>query len=455
MKGTHWALALLAIVAIFAISSYRSPVPAVSGLHMMVGMCDPNDPNQWAYYGTVYKIIIASATLDKPSYLPGEEVKLTGQVGLGFSDVYYNATCGTYESTGYEVVDPAAEGVTVTVTGLLSGTFSVDSNGAFVGAAKLHDETPAGTYQLTVTATHPRSGESASRNVQFTVGAYTPTLSVSPGACDVPFLAPGCQITVTGTGWVSDKPVTITFMGQTQTANGPSPSAAFTIPTTAPEGPANIAATQGSLQTSPQSIDVQWRPLTLTLFISSNANPEWVQGSVVVIDGQVTTTGGYYVPGATVHVTGGFWESGYTGTYETDSAGNIRFGHRIPDDAKPGPGYEFKATATRDGGYKTSNTATESFTVTEKPKPVLDPALAGESSLAGAGVTIIATWGMVRAVTRVRRAEIEEDEDEQYRLAMESRKREEREGEVERARVMRRIYEEERERRKREEIGKS
>jgi hypothetical protein len=123
--------------------------------------------------------------------------------------------------------------------------------------------------------------------------------------------------------------------------------------------------------------------LTLTVTCQSTC----AQGEYITISGMVTSVSdGQGVSDAAAVVAGGFWAGGSTNTYTTDASGQFSFKQFIPDQATPAY-YYYVASAGKEG-YRVSNSATAGFTVIEKPKPAVDPAVALTSSTCAAiGVT--------------------------------------------------------------------
>ncbi len=358
------AFALLLVVASH---SLISPVSA----------CDPNDPTTWpdlvtSFYSAKNVVAITSAQTDKTSYMVGDKVIVSGTVTLTYkeTDVISSVTCGFSEYVqNSSPADPS--GVTITIGG---NQFAVSSSGSFSATLTLPDSVKAGTYNFPVTATMPTStvetnfgaipvdGDTNNRNTNnFDVVNYNPTLTATIANGGGGY--PGDMITVSGIGWNPDptQPITVTFLGSTQTAAGPQfQGLSFTISDDAPKGPQDVAATQGTLSAH-ATINVQYHAAVVSI------NPSTLQvkqGDPIPFTLTVTCNG---KPAAATFSVAGFGSEMFRGT--TDADGTASYDGVLGDTVIPAT-YPITAMATPlkgcDKGSATSNIVVSELTLTDK-----------------------------------------------------------------------------------------
>jgi carboxypeptidase family protein len=247
------------------------------------------------------------------------------------------------------------------------------------------DTANAGPYTVTVTATY--GTHSDQRQVPLQVEAFAPSLTVAMSQGS--FAYPGDTVTVSGSGWAPNKPVTLDYNvpGVSDTSVTADGSGAFTAPSiTVPdhteEGSYSVKASESPNLEQTASVTVAWRQLLLTFDLPASTQ----QGSNITISGTVTDKDGKPVEGAIVSFDTGGLQSASPAT--TDGSGKFTSSVAVPDDAAAQQ-YTISATGQKTPGYKSAN-ADRGLQVTIRPTPL--GTIAGEAAIgAAAGTGVVAT----------------------------------------------------------------
>jgi len=333
------------------------PVPTTTG----GGGCNPNN---WALVGANYEVKILDVETDKPVYLPGEVVTITGTVQLLGQNVYMNE-CGDVQPGN--AVKLSSNLVSITLSGPYGNPNVEKGQDFFSAQVTVPSDAKSGEVTYTVTATYQSVGDE--KTVSFNVQTYSPTLVVTPSHSSWlgvgGFAYPGDEVAVSGSGWAPDGEVTLTCaeLGLSQSVSVGS-SGSFTVSVPVPggqaEGPYTITGKElPNLEVPSNPFNVAWR--TLTLILDTPAPAE--QGSTASISGTVTDNDGKAVAGVSVTfaVQGLPAPSGAS----TDASGKFTSTIKVAEDA-PIRSYTIQATAQKAPGYKPGSGST-TLQVTQQP----------------------------------------------------------------------------------------